>query len=72
MAITFYFRCRHGDIFIMSSIEQVKERCQSEIESKEVELDVLSKGIEVGKAELSALKSKLYTKFGDSIRLDYD
>lgn len=56
----------------MSSIDHVKERCQNEIESKEIELGGLIKEIDEGKDELSSIKSKLYTKFGDSIRLDYD
>lgn len=56
----------------MSSIESVKGRCQKEIEAEEVELEGLAKDIDEGKEELAALKSKLYTKFGDSIRLDYD
>ena len=56
----------------MISIEGVKERCQLEIDSKETELLLLSKSIQEGKDELSLLKSRLYSKFGDSIRLDYD
>lgn len=56
----------------MTPIDGVKERCQSEIDAKDIELEGLAKEIEEGKEELSTLKSKLYNKFGDSIRLDYD
>lgn len=64
--------CRHGDIFIMSSIEGVKERCQHEIDVKGDQIQELAQDLEAGKRELLALKSQLYSKFGDAIRLDYD
>lgn len=64
--------CRYGDIFIMSSIERVKERCEAEIVSKEGETLILQGELERGKGELTELKSQLYSKFGDAIRLDYD
>lgn len=64
--------CRHGDIFIMSSVDAVKEKCQMEIDLKEDQVQELAAEIENGKRELMALKSQLYSKFGDAIRLDYD
>jgi chaperonin cofactor prefoldin len=56
----------------MSPIDKVKERCEQEIESKAVEIEVLTTEIEDGREELKLLKSQLYSKFGDAIRLDYD
>ena len=66
------YSCRYGDIFISSSIETVKERCQAEIDAKELEIQKLTNEIEIGKIELTNLKGQLYNKFGDAIRLDYD
>ena len=45
------------DIFISSSIETVKERCQSEIDAKEGQIQELVEEIERGKVELASLKS---------------
>lgn len=56
----------------MSSIEQVKERCEGEIEEKQGKMQGMTVEIEEGKDELKNLKSQLYSKFGDAIRLDYD
>ena len=50
----------------------MKERCQSEIDAKEGQIQELAEKIERGKVELASLKSQLYNKFGDAIRLDYD
>lgn len=64
--------CRYGDIFISSSIEKVKERCQAGIDATEREIQELATELEAGKVELANLKGQLYNKFGDAIRLDYD
>ena len=56
----------------MSSIDTVKARCQSQIDLNEVQIQEMEMEIQEGKEQLSALKSKLYSKFGDAIRLDYD
>lgn len=56
----------------MSSIDKVKESCELEIESKSAQIEELSGEIEEGKEMLKNLKSQLYSKFGDAIRLDYD
>ena len=53
-------------------MEQVKERCSDEIEEKQGKMQVMAVEIEEGKGELKNLKSQLYSKFGDAIRLDYD
>ena len=50
----------------------MKERCQAEIDVKEAEIQELAEEIEGSKVELASLKSQLYSKFGDAIRLDYD
>lgn len=54
----------------MSSIEAIKARCQSEINLNEVQVQEME--ISDGTKQLSELKSKLYSKFADAIRLDYD
>ena len=56
----------------MSSIDTVKARCQSQIDSNEIQIQEMETEIHEGKEQLSTLKSKLYSKFGDAIRLDYD
>lgn len=56
----------------MSPIDNVKERCEQEIKSKAAQIEELATEIEEGKEELKTLKSQLYSKFGDAIRLDYD
>ena len=56
----------------MSPIDKVKERCEQEIEANEAQIQELAGEIEDGKEELKNLKSQLYNKFGDAIRLDYD
>lgn len=56
----------------MSDIEAVKEHCGEEIKAKEEDIVLLSKEVLTGSSELASLKSKLSSKFGDNIRLDYD
>lgn len=56
----------------MSSVDKVKESCELEIEAQSAQIRGLSEEIEEGKEELKNLKSQLYSKFGDAIRLDYD
>lgn len=56
----------------MSSIDNVKIRCQSQIDFNEKQVCEMEHEIQEGKNQLSECKSQLYSKFGDAIRLDYD
>lgn len=56
----------------MSSIDNVKERCQREISEGTSKVQELTQDLQAGKEQLAELKGQLYTKFGDAIRLYYD
>lgn len=59
-----------GDAFIDLSLENVQARLSTEKEHVEIEVTSLEDELEAIKKEMSQLKLKLKSKFGDSINLD--
>jgi chaperonin cofactor prefoldin len=53
-------------------VEAVKSQLQGQNEEMTREIDDLRIQIDALKASIASMKSKLYTKFGDSIQLEYD
>lgn len=66
------FRCKFGDVFVHSELEAVKGQLQQQNEGMAEEIEELRSKIDVLKASIAGMKSKLYSKFGDSIQLEYD
>jgi len=64
--------CRFGDIFIDCSVSTVRDICDEEERRSAMQVELLKESEAALSQELSALKKQLYSKFGDSIQLEFD